>query len=91
MIRSLGDIRVKQITNVLLDNYVTSRLSEDIAPWSINKEVLTWSMILKKAKLWRRIADDYKPLPTKVSDISRALTRDELRRLAQWRLRTRIS
>jgi integrase len=82
MIRVLGNIRLKQIANVSLDNYVTSRLSEEIAPWSINKEVLTWSMILKKAKLWRRLADDYKPLPTKVSDIGRALTRDELRHLA---------
>jgi integrase len=39
-------------------------------------------MILKKAKLWRRLADDYKPLPTKVSDIGRALTRDKSRHLA---------
>ncbi len=82
MIRILGNIRLKQITSVELDNYVTKRLSEEIAPWSINKEVLTWSMILKKAKLWRRLADDYKPLKTKVSDIGRALTRDELRHLA---------
>jgi integrase len=82
MIRLLGNISLRQITSVELDNYVTKRLSEDIAPWSINKEILTWSMILKKAKLWRRLADDYKPLKTKVSDIGRALTRDELRHLA---------
>jgi integrase len=82
MIRMLGDIRLKQITSVLLDNYVTKRLAEQIAPWSINKEILTWSMILKKAKLWRRMADDYKPLKTKVSDIGRALRREELRELA---------
>ena len=61
--------------------YVTKRLSEGIAPWSINKEVLTWSMILKKAKLWRRIADDYKPLKTQVSDIGRALSRAELHKV----------
>jgi integrase len=82
MIRVVGNVRVKQLTNVQIDNYVTKRLSEEIAPWSINKEVLTWSMILKKAKLWRRLADDYKPLKTKVSDVGRALTRDELRHLA---------
>ena len=82
MIRLLGDIRLKQITNIELDNYVTKRLAAEIAPWSINKEVLTWSMILKKAKLWRRLADDYKPLKTKVSDIGRALTRQEFRHLA---------
>jgi integrase len=73
---------LKQITSVALDNYVTKRLAEEIAPWSINKEVLTWSMILKKGKLWRRLEDDYKPLKTKVSDIGRALSRDELRHLA---------
>jgi hypothetical protein len=82
MIRLLGNIRLKQITHVELDNYVTKRLAEKIAPWSINKEVLTWSMILRKAKLWRRLAEDYKPLKTKFSDIGRALTREELRHLA---------
>jgi integrase len=39
-------------------------------------------MILKKAKLWRRLSDDYKPLKTKVSDVGKALTRDELKNLA---------
>jgi hypothetical protein len=33
------------------DNFVAKRLAEGIAPWTINKEVLVWSMILKKAKL----------------------------------------
>jgi integrase len=78
----LGNVRLKQITSVELDNYITKRLAEQIAPWSINKEVGAWSMILKKARLWRRLEDDYKPLKTKVSDIGRALTRDELRHLA---------
>jgi integrase len=82
MIRILGNIRLKQISNMELDNYVTKRLAESIATWSINKEVLAWSMVLKKAKLWRRIGDDYKPLKTQVSDIGRALTREELRNLA---------
>jgi integrase len=82
LIRILGAIRLKQITNVGLDNYVTKRLAEGIAAWTINKEVLAWSMILKKAKLWRRVADDYSPLKTQASDIGRALTRNELRRLA---------
>ena len=82
MIRILGNIRLKEIDNIRLDNYVTNRLAEGIASWSINKEILTWSMILQKAKLWRRIADDYKPLKTKASDIGRALSRHEMRHLA---------
>jgi integrase len=50
---------------------------------SINKEILLLSQILKKAKLWRRLRDDYKPLPTQPSDIGRALSRGELGALAQ--------
>jgi integrase len=82
MIRLLGNIKLKQLAHLELDNYVTKRLSEQVASWSINKEILTWAMILKKAKLWRRLADDYKPLKTKVSDIGKALSREELRHLA---------
>ena len=81
MIRILGNVRLKKITNTDIDNYVTRRLGEEIAPWSVNKEVLCWAMILRKAKLWKRLAEDYKPLPTEVSDVGRAITRDEFRRL----------
>jgi hypothetical protein len=38
-----------------------------------------WSLILRKAKLWHRFRDDYEPLSTKVSDIGRAVSREELR------------
>jgi hypothetical protein len=83
LIRTLGNVLLKQITNLEIDRYVTKRLGEGIGAWSVNKEIMVWSMILKKAKLWRRIADDYKPLKTRASDIGRALTRDELRQLAE--------
>jgi integrase len=82
MIRILGNIQLKQITNVRIDDYVTKRLGEGIGNWSINKEVMGWSMILAKAKLWRHLELDYRQLPIKVSDIGRALTRQELRDLA---------
>jgi hypothetical protein len=81
--RVLGNKRLREITNKDLDDYTTKRLAEGIGAWSITKEILLWSLILKKAKLWRRIADDYKPLKTRASDIGRALTRDELRQLAE--------
>ena len=80
--RVVGNKRLKEITNMDLDNYVTARLAAGVGAWSINKEILLWSMILKKAKLWRRIADDYQPLKTQASDIGRALTREQLRQLA---------
>jgi integrase len=81
-IKILGNRRLREIDNVQLDRYVTARLEEGIGSWSINKEVLLWSLILKKAKLWSRLRDDYKPLRTRASDIGRAITREELHRLA---------
>jgi integrase len=80
--RILGNKRLGKITADDLDLYKNKRLEENVGAWSINKEVLLLSQILKKAKLRRRIRDDYKPLPTQPSDIGRALTRDELRELA---------
>jgi len=50
LVRTMGNIRLKQITNVVIDGYVTKRLENGIGAWSINKEILTWSMILKKSK-----------------------------------------
>jgi integrase len=81
--RILGDKRLRDITDQDLDNYQTKRLEEGIGTWSINKEVLLWSMILRKAKVWRRLEDNYRPLKTRTSDIGQALTRDQLRHLAE--------
>jgi integrase len=41
------------------------------------------SLDLRKAKLWRRLIDDYQALPVKASDIGQALTREQLRHLAE--------
>jgi integrase len=82
-VRLTGNKRLGQVTNSDLDVYQNKRLEEGVGAWSINKEVLLWSLILKKAKVWGRLREDYKPLKTKASDIGRALTREELRTLAQ--------
>lgn len=79
----LGNTRLREITNKDLDDYVTARLAVPVGAWSINKEIQLWSLILRKAKLWHRLAADYRPLKTKASDIGRALTREQLRHLAQ--------
>ena len=78
----LGNLKLKEITNRHLDDYVTARLAAGISAHSINKEIRLWSMVLRKAKLWKRLADDYRPLKTKASDIGQALTREQLRELA---------
>ncbi len=79
----LGNVKLKDVTNRLLDDYVTARLAAGIGAHSINKEIRLWSLVLRKARLWKRLADDYKPLKAKVSDIGRALTREQLRELAE--------
>lgn len=81
--RVLGNKKLEDIRNHDLDLYVTKRLEEGIGAWSINKEILLWSLILRKAKLWRRLEDDYKPLKTAAIDVGQALTRSELRQLAE--------
>ena len=81
-VRILANKRLREVSNTDLDRYASKRLEEGVGAWSINKEILLWSLILKKAKLWSRLRDDYRPLRIKSSDIGRALTRDELRRLA---------
>ena len=81
--RILGNKPLEKITTDDLELYQNKRLEENVGAWSINKEILLLSQILKKAKLWNRIRDDYKPLATHPSDIGRALSRDELRKLAQ--------
>ena len=81
--RILGNKRLREITNRDLDEYVTARLAVPVGAWSINKEIQLWSLILTKAKLWHRLAEDYRPLKTRVSDIGRALSREQLCHLAE--------
>jgi len=78
----LNNKRLREIDNGDLDRYVTKRLEDGVSEWSINKEVQLWGLILKKAKLWRRLEDDYRPLRTTVGEIGRVVSRDELRNMA---------
>ena len=93
----LGDVKLSELRNRHLDDYTTARLNgyefanadgvtekrAAVSAHSINKEILLWSLILKKAKLWRRLEDGYKPLRVRASDIGKAITREQLRHLAE--------
>ena len=61
--------------------YENFRLNEGISPKTVNNETLILAGILKRAKLWHRIEDDYKRLPVKDSDIGDTLTHEESQRL----------
>ena len=81
--RILGNKRLDKIRNHDIDFYQDRRLKEGVGARTINKEILLLSQILKKAKAWGRLRDDYKALRTQETDIGRALTRDQLSALAQ--------
>ena len=79
----LENKRLREIDNNDLDRYVEKRLGDLVSEATINKEIQLWSYVLQKAKLWRRLQDDYRPLPTIVNEVGTALTRAELRNLAK--------
>jgi integrase len=74
--------RLRDVTNVDLEHYQNARLGGGVANSSVNKEIILWSLIFQRAKLWRRLREDYRPLANRPSDIGKAITREELRGLA---------
>jgi len=60
--------------------FVTHRKGQGMSNRTVNMECGLLRRILKRAKLWRRIADDFKPLP-QTDEIGRAMTPEEEARL----------
>ena len=52
-----------------------------VSPRTVNLECMVLRMILTWAKLWARVADDYKPLPQSTEGPGRALSPEEEERL----------
>ena len=69
----LRAITVKRITD-----YRTWRAEQEVGPARLNAELGILRRILKRAKLWARVADDIKPLK-EPSTIGRALTEEDKR------------
>ena len=80
--RILGNVKLREITNRHLDTYQTARIGAGIGAEAINREIAIWSQVLTKAGIWHRIEPNYRPLKVRVSAIGQALTRSELRHLA---------
>ncbi len=57
------------------------RRSNDVGPRTVNLETKVLRMILRRAKLWAQIADDFKPLPENKRGPGKALLPEEERRL----------
>ena len=82
LLRMLGNVRLREITNRHLDTYQTARIGEGIGAEAINREIAIWSQVLTKAKVWHRLKPDHQKLKVKTSAIGQALARSELRHLA---------
>ena len=73
--RKLADITADDIRR-----YQVVR-SKEVGPKTINMDCAVLRMILRTAKLWARVADDYKPLPKPKNGPGRALAQDQEKRL----------
>jgi integrase len=72
---ALKAVTVKRITD-----YRTWRAEQKVGPATLNAELGILRRILKRAKLWARVADDIRPLK-EPSTIGRAITEEEKQRL----------
>ena len=71
---------LKAITAKRITDYRTWRAAQGVGPATLNAELGILRRVLKRAKLWARVADDIRPLK-EPSTIGRALTEEEKQRL----------
>jgi integrase len=71
---------LKAITAKQIIEYRVWRAEQKVGPATLNAEIGILRRILKRAKLWARVADDIRPLK-EPSTIGRALTEQEQQRL----------
>ena len=78
--RTLGELRVSQVTADTVLGFVRQRKKVAIANATVNRELDIIRGVLKKAKRWHLFADEIRPLPVH-QNIGRALGYDEKLRL----------
>jgi integrase len=71
---------LKAITAKRITEYRAWRAEQNVGPATLNAELGILRRILKRAKLWARVADDIRPLK-EPSTIGRAITEEEKQRL----------
>jgi integrase len=71
---------LKAITVKRITDYRSWRAEQRVGPATLNAELGIMRRILKRAKLWARVADDIRPL-REPSTIGRAITEEEKQRL----------
>ena len=71
---------LKAITAKRITDYRAWRADQGVGPATLNAELGILRRVLKRAKLWARVADDVRPLKEPTT-IGRALTEDDKQRL----------
>ena len=80
LLQALGSHRLSQITAGDISGYQLQRMAK-VSPRTVNLETKVLRMILRSAKSWSHLGDDYKPLREDKSGPGRALSPEEERRL----------
>jgi integrase len=78
----LVGVVLNQISAETIRGYVATRKGKGLSNRTVNLETGILRRILKRAKLWQRVADDLSPLPER-HDVGRALSHEEKVRLAK--------
>jgi integrase len=71
---------LKSITAKRITEYRAWRAEQKVGPATLNAELGILRRIMKRAKIWARVADDIRPL-REPSSIGKALTEEEMQRL----------
>src|SRR5215472_6421510 len=74
-------VKLRHITAAHLSDFQRSRLDAGKAPKTINGAVSVLRQLLKHARLWNRISEDYKPIRNTKPPVGRALTVEEQKKL----------
>ena len=80
LVQALGGHRLSQITARDISGYQLRRIAV-VSPRTVNLETKVLRMILRSAKSWSHLSDDYKPLREDKRGPGRALSPEEERRL----------
>lgn len=72
--------RLADITSDMVRAYQAKRVAK-VSSRTVNLETKVLRMVLRRGRLWARIADDFKPLPENKRGPGKALTSEEERRL----------
>jgi integrase len=83
VVKALGELSLRQITADVILEYRANRKARGLSNVTINIEVGALRRILKRGKLWQRMADDVKPLKEQPSEVGRAMSPEQKQRLLE--------